>query len=153
MQAGTWTEEREPPASAERLHCPLPCGPDTFVLRVAGQSMAPSVPDGDYILIDPDLPADHGSFVVVRRPADGAATFKQLVVENERRYLKAANPTGRSRSSRRTPTPRCAASSSSGDARCSATRTAKRHAAAQGQPSACDSTRTRDGNSPRSRSR
>ena len=92
VQAGTWTEERELPASAERLNCPLPCGPDTFVLRIAGESMAPSFPDGDYIFVDPDLTADHGSFVVVRRPADGAATFKQLVVENDRRYLKAANP-------------------------------------------------------------
>ena len=92
VQAGTWTEAREPPTAAERLNCPLPCGPDTFVLKVAGESMAPRFPDGDYIFVDPDLPAGNGSYVVVRRPNDGAATFKQLVVENERRYLKAANP-------------------------------------------------------------
>ncbi len=92
VQAGTWTEERELPASAERLQCPLPCGPDTFVLRVAGESMAPRFPDGEYIFVDPDVPAENGSFVVVRRANDGAATFKQLVVEDGRRYLKAANP-------------------------------------------------------------
>ncbi|MCY3814366.1 MAG: LexA family transcriptional regulator [Gammaproteobacteria bacterium] len=92
VQAGAWTEEREPPASAERLHCPLPCGPGTFVLQVAGESMAPRFPDGDYIFVDPDAPAGNGSFVVVRRPDDGAATFKQLVVEDGRRFLKAANP-------------------------------------------------------------
>ena len=92
VQAGTWTEAREPPADAERLHCPLPCGPDTFVLKVAGESMAPRFPDGEYIFVDPDVPAGNGSFVVVRRANDGAATFKQLVVEDGRRYLKAANP-------------------------------------------------------------
>ena len=92
VQAGTWTEARELPASAERLHCPQPCGAGTFVLKVAGESMAPRFPDGEYIFVDPDLPAEHGSYVVVRRADDGAATFKQLVVERGRRFLKAANP-------------------------------------------------------------
>ena len=92
VQAGGWTEAREPPAVAERLHCPLPCGPDTFVLQVAGESMAPRFPDGEFIFVDPDVPPESGSFVVVRRTNDGAATFKQLVVEDGRRYLKAANP-------------------------------------------------------------
>ena len=92
VQAGTWTEARELPTAAERLNCPLPCGPDTFVLKVAGESMAPRFPDGDYIFVDPDATAESGSFVVVRRPNDGAATFKQLVIEDGRRYLKAANP-------------------------------------------------------------
>ena len=92
VQAGTWTEARELPTAAERLNCPLPCGPGTFVLKVAGESMAPRFPDGNYIFVDPDVTAESGSFVVVRRPDDGAATFKQLVVEDGRRYLKAANP-------------------------------------------------------------
>ena len=92
VQAGRWTEARDLPADADRLHCPLPCGPDTFVLKVAGESMAPRFPDGEYIFVDPDAPAGNGSFVVVRRPHDGAATFKQLVVEDGRRFLKAANP-------------------------------------------------------------
>ena len=92
VQAGKWTEARNLPPDAERLHCPLPCGPHTFVLKVAGESMAPRFPDGEYIFVDPDVPAINGSFVVVRRANDGAATFKQLVVEDGRRYLKAANP-------------------------------------------------------------
>ena len=90
VQAGNWTEAREFPADAARLHCPLPCGPDTFVLRVAGQSMAPRFPEGDYIFVDPDVPAENGRFVVVRR--DDGATFKQLVEEDGRRFLRAANP-------------------------------------------------------------
>ena len=92
VQAGTWTEARELPADTARLHSPVPCGPNTFVLKVAGDSMAPRFPDGDYIYVDPDLPAENGGFVVVRRPEGGDATFKQLVEEDGRRFLKAANP-------------------------------------------------------------
>ena len=92
VQAGCWTEARAVPDDAERLHCPLPCGPDTFVLIVAGESMAPRFPNGEYVFVDPDVPADNGSFVVVRRNGDSAATFKQLVEEDGRRYLQAANP-------------------------------------------------------------
>ena len=62
------------------------------MLKVAGESMAPRFLDGEYIFVDPDEPAGSGSFVVVRRANDGAATFKQLLVEDGRRYLKAANP-------------------------------------------------------------
>ena len=92
VQAGTWTEARDLPAGTARLHSPVPCGPDTFVLKVAGDSMAPRFPDGDYIFVDPDLPAESGGFVVVRLPEGGDATFKQLVEEDGRRFLKAANP-------------------------------------------------------------
>ena len=92
VQAGAWTEERAVPQTDERLHCPLRCGEDTFVLRVAGESMAPRFRDGEYIFVDPDVEPAGGSFVVVRRGAEGAATFKQLVEEEGRRYLKAVNP-------------------------------------------------------------
>ena len=92
VQAGSWTEMRELPADAARLHCPVPCGPNSFVLKVAGESMAPRFPHGDYIFVDPDRPAENGGFVVVRRPGGGDATFKQLLEEDGRRFLKAANP-------------------------------------------------------------
>ena len=91
VQAGAWTEAPEHPAGERRLPCPIECGPDTFVLRVSGESMAPRFQDGEYIFVDPDPPPVHGSYVVVRR-SDGAATFKQLIEEDGRRYLKAVNP-------------------------------------------------------------
>ena len=34
----------------------------------------------------------HGRFVVVRAEQSNEATFKQLIVEGERQYLKALNP-------------------------------------------------------------
>ena len=91
VQAGAWTGAPEFPDAEARLHCPARCGPETFVLRVRGESMAPRFDDGDLIYVDPGVEARSGSFVVVRDGA-GEATFKQLVEEDGRRYLRAANP-------------------------------------------------------------
>jgi len=91
VQAGAWTGAPVFPDAEAWLHCPARCGPDTFVLRVRGESMAPRFEDGDLIYVDPGVDARSGSFVVVRDGA-GEATFKQLVEEDGRRYLRAANP-------------------------------------------------------------
>ena len=91
VQAGAWTEAPEFADAEARLHCPARCGPDTFVLRVRGESMAPRFLDGDLIYVDPGVDARSGAYVVVRDGA-GEATFKQLVEEDGRRYLRAANP-------------------------------------------------------------
>ena len=91
VQAGAWTGAPEFPDAEARLHCPARCGPDTFVLRVRGESMAPRFDDGDLIYVDPGVEARSGAYVVMRDGA-GEATFKQLVEEDGRRYLRAANP-------------------------------------------------------------
>ncbi|MCM8596936.1 MAG: S24 family peptidase [Candidatus Accumulibacter sp.] len=44
------------------------------------------------MFVDPDRTAGHGSLVVVRRDDEREATFKKLVVEGDRRYLRALNP-------------------------------------------------------------
>ena len=93
VQADAWTEAPAFPEAEARLNCPVRCGPDTFVLRVRGESMEPQFREGDLIFVDPSLDPGNGSYVVVRRgDGSGAATFKQLIEEDGRRYLKAANP-------------------------------------------------------------
>jgi len=93
VQAGAWTEAPEFPDAEAYLHCPVKSGPDTFALHVAGESMAPRFEDGDLIFVDPAAEARNRSYVVVRRgDGTGAATFKQLIEEGGRRYLKAVNP-------------------------------------------------------------
>jgi len=42
--------------------------------------------------VDPDAEARQGSRVVVRLERDKEATFKELVIEGERKYLRALNP-------------------------------------------------------------
>lgn len=100
VQAGSFQEATEAyaPGMAEAyLPCPTPHGPWTFALRVRGQSMfnpnsAKSFHDGEIIYCDPDREADNGSLVVVKLIEEQEATFKQLVIEGSRRYLKALNP-------------------------------------------------------------
>lgn len=100
VQAGAWSEiiDNLAPGDAEEwISCPASHSPATFVLRVRGESMLnpygrPSFHDGDLIFVDPERPAVHGSLVVVRLDDDKEATFKRLVVEGDRRYLKALNP-------------------------------------------------------------
>ena len=95
VQAGAWTETADSFSGQDAeafLPCPVRCSADTFVLRVRGESMEPRFRDGDLIFVDPTVSPDHGRFVVVQGENTHEATFKQLIVEGEQKYLKALNP-------------------------------------------------------------
>jgi len=95
VQAGEWTEIYEgyiPPYETELLPCPVRCSEQTFVLRVHGVSMEPRFHEGDLIFVDPEATPAHGKYVVVQLDESNEATFKQLIVEENRQYLKALNP-------------------------------------------------------------
>lgn len=80
------------PVAEALLPCPIHCSSGVFVLRVSGQSMEPEFRDGDLIFVDPKVAADNGRYVVVRLDEPPDATLKQLIVEGNRRFLKALNP-------------------------------------------------------------
>ncbi len=95
VQAGDWSEISEgyaPPYDSELLPCPVRCSEETFVLRVRGVSMEPRFHEGDLIFVDPNVDALNGKYVVVQLEEPNEATFKQLVIEGDRQYLKALNP-------------------------------------------------------------
>ena len=95
VQAGAWGETVDPyqPGQGHRMvPCPVSCGRNTFALRVVGVSMEPRYHDGDTVFVDPDVSPTQGSDVVVRLENDNEATFKQLVFEGSRRWLKPRNP-------------------------------------------------------------
>ena len=98
VQAGAWQEVVEVPGEAESwILCPVQHSSRTFALKVVGQSMQSpgekrSFDDGDIIHVDPEVPANNNSLVVVRVDSDNEATFKQLIVESGRHFLKALNP-------------------------------------------------------------
>ena len=95
VQAGEWSEimaGRVPPYDSELLPCPVRCSEHTFVLGVHGISMEPKFHAGDLIFVDPEATPVHGKYVVVQLDESNEATFKQLVVEGGRQYLKALNP-------------------------------------------------------------
>lgn len=100
VQAGCWADVADPfqPGEAEEwLPCPVKHGPRAYCLTVRGESMhnpggRPSYADGDIIFVDPDRDANHGDRVIVRLDDQKEATFKQLLIEDGRKVLKALNP-------------------------------------------------------------
>jgi SOS-response transcriptional repressor LexA len=100
VQAGCWSDVADPfqPGDADEwLPCPVAHGPRCYAVRVRGDSMnnpgaRPSYSDGDIIFVDPDRRANHGDRVIVRLDDHAEATFKQLLIEDGRKLLKALNP-------------------------------------------------------------
>lgn len=100
VTAGKWAEVidiYQPGVADEWLPCIKKHSNRTFALRVKGMSMynpmgKHTYSDGDIIFVDPEKDAVNGSRVVVRLEDSKEATFKQLVIEGEKMYLMALNP-------------------------------------------------------------
>lgn len=77
--------------------CPVPHSKNTFALKVVGISMEnpngkPSFEDGDIIYVDPEREPENKSFVVVTLDGSSQATFKQLIIELDGKYIQPLNP-------------------------------------------------------------
>ena len=97
MQAGDFSEAidvYEPGFAETWVESPSSAGKHSFWLRVIGDSMTSphgmSIPEGMLILVEPDLEARNGSLVVAK--VNGEVTFKKLVIDAGRRFLKPLNP-------------------------------------------------------------
>jgi SOS-response transcriptional repressor LexA len=53
--------------------------------------MEPNYQEGDVIYVDPDRAATNGKDIVIRLDERNEVTFKRLVIEGRRRYLKPLN--------------------------------------------------------------
>jgi len=93
VQAGQWKEmaERDQSLEVERVATTWRTRRYTFALRVQGDSMEPRFPDGCIIIVEPDEDAMIGAFVIARQNGT-EATFKQLVQDGGKRFLKPLNP-------------------------------------------------------------
>jgi len=98
-RAATWPADAaafKPSADQEWISTGEPCGEHAYALRVAGDSMTDprgdnSFPEGTLIVLDPDIRARPGDFVVARAYG-GELTFKQLVRDAGRLQLKPLSP-------------------------------------------------------------
>ncbi len=93
VAAGGWeyAADPHPPGHADEwVDSSWARSPNSFALVTHGDSMAPEFCEGDIIVVDPDVPPHNGSFVIAKNGAE--ATFKQLIVDGDRRYLKPLNP-------------------------------------------------------------
>ncbi len=95
VQAGQWSEVADPYAAGvaeDWILTGAKVGPHAYALRVRGDSMEPEFSEGDIIIVDPDIQPTNGRFVIARLDDAQEATFKQLVTDGGRQYLKPVNP-------------------------------------------------------------
>lgn len=102
VQAGSWSEaiDNYHCGDAEKwLSCPARHSDKTFALRVQGLSMFNPDPNADYsfrdgeiIYVDPCRQPINKSFVVARLSTENHVTFKQLIIDNDQKYLRPINP-------------------------------------------------------------
>jgi len=93
VQAGAWADINETSSlDAELYPCPVKCSKDSFVVRVEGESMMKAFYPGDLLYVDPQSQPINGSFVIARLDDENQATFKQLIIDGNKKYLKALNP-------------------------------------------------------------
>jgi SOS-response transcriptional repressor LexA len=92
-QAGDYVEviDNLQPGQGERIPVTVPVKHYTFALRVEGDSMEPEFMDGVVIVVEPEMEAQSGDYVVVRT-AENTTTFKQLVRDGGELFLKPLNP-------------------------------------------------------------
>jgi SOS-response transcriptional repressor LexA len=100
VQAGAWCEAISNFESYEAdawISCPVPISSHGYALRVLGDSMTNpgsgrSYPTGCIIFVDPDAETKTGDRVIARLPRTNEATFKILVEDAGRQYLRPINP-------------------------------------------------------------
>jgi SOS-response transcriptional repressor LexA len=99
VSAGEWMEAVEPyhrRTIDNWYETTVDCSEDSFWLDVQGDSMTASgglsIPEGMVILVDPEVEPRNGKLVVAKLENDNEATFKKLVIDAGRRFLKPLNP-------------------------------------------------------------
>lgn len=94
VQAGDWSHVADllhPGEAEEWIDTSVTVRPHTFALRVEGDSMEPEFVAGTILVVEPEMDAHPGDYVVAKNGAD-EATFKQLVRDGADFYLKPLNP-------------------------------------------------------------
>ena len=76
---------------SELINTSVPVKKHTFALRVTGDSMEPDFVPGMVIIIEPEMEAQPGDFVIAKN-GEGETTFKQLIKDGGDWYLKPMNP-------------------------------------------------------------
>ncbi len=74
----------------ELIPTSVPVQRHTFALRVAGDSMEPEFLEGMVLIVEPEMYANPGDFVIAKNGSE-ETTFKQLVQDGADWYLKPLN--------------------------------------------------------------
>ncbi len=93
VQAGEFAEvidNFQPGDGEDWIDVTCPVNRHTFALRIVGDSMDPDFPEGMIIVVEPEMQAEPGDYVVAKNGDD--ATFKQLIRDGADWYLRPVNP-------------------------------------------------------------
>lgn len=94
VQAGSFeavVDNFQPGFAEETVTATVQVRRHTYALRVHGDSMEPDFKEGDILIVEPEMEAVHGSYVIAKN-GDNEATFKKLVQDGGDWYLKPLNP-------------------------------------------------------------
>lgn len=97
-QVGAWCEESYEQYDGDLwLSCPVPISTSGYALKVLVDSMTNlgsgrSYPTGCIIFVDPEAETKTGDRVIARVPRTNETTFKILVADAGRQYLRPINP-------------------------------------------------------------
>jgi SOS-response transcriptional repressor LexA len=93
LLAGRWEADCDnfQPGNADDWVETTVAGSHIFALYVKGDSMEPEFQDGDIIVVNPHMKADHNDYVIVRNDEE-EATFKQLKKYEKTCVLHPLNP-------------------------------------------------------------
>lgn len=97
IHAGAWHEAYESIYAEEWRETSAKVGNRAFCLKVIGDSMTnpsgfPSIPEGSYVIVDPDAEVFSGNIVVAKLVDDNEVTLKKFVQDGPNRYLVPLNP-------------------------------------------------------------
>lgn len=94
VQAGNWGDLVDPypvGTGENEIEIDAKWSANSFVLTVRGDSMFPTLQEGAYIVVDPNVEWMHNRIVVVRQNGDTEVTVKRLVKDGDTYYLKPDN--------------------------------------------------------------
>lgn len=91
QQAPHWRDATTAPEISQYAITDAPISTEAFAIKTADSTMLPRFPIGATLIIDPNLNASDGNFVIAHQTGQTVATFKQLLIDGDDRYLKPLN--------------------------------------------------------------
>lgn len=99
VQAGSWCESIcVPDEDGPVITSPFLCSDNSYALEVSGDSMTAqhgsmeTFPDGCIIIVEPNIEPRNRNYVIARIKGTDDVTFKQLIFDGKRKFLKPINP-------------------------------------------------------------
>ncbi len=92
QQIDTWLTQPKPAPTNRKVITDVRVDPSSYALSVQDTTMRPRFPEGTIIIVDPTLQPGDRDFAIIKTAHDVIPTFKQVLYDSSRVYLKGLNP-------------------------------------------------------------